>query len=233
VDREWPCNHQDLPLNTILPGVPGQLPCLFDLTADNREMKNIAPDNLQLVHTMWDQLNRSVLTSYLHGASGPAGNPGGIPRCSPAKLLGPCNPACAKAFYSKWGYPAADEPVISDSNDNGHLAMMSAAAKVGSDQCSMTLLPGKAFRGKDKLLIKLNASTPTECCTACSENRDCSTWTYNPGSLDAVDLPCHLKTGPDEAPVDDPACTSGSKDAPRPAVDCPKVGEDSNFPVCN
>ena len=36
-------------------------------------MVNIAPTNLALVHSLWQKLNATILTTYLHGASGPAG----------------------------------------------------------------------------------------------------------------------------------------------------------------
>merc|ERR1712080_15160 len=161
-----PCTHQDLPLDNILPGVTGQSPCLFDITNDEREMHDIAQKNPELVSELWLALNRSVLTSYLHGASGPIGNPGKIGRCSPSKLIGPCNATCAKEYFSKW-------------ND--------------VSKCSMDIVPGIAFRGGGSAYKKINTTDADVCCAACDTDGPslCSHWTLNPTDPPA----CHLKGG--------------------------------------
>jgi arylsulfatase A-like enzyme len=101
---DWPCAAQDLsPLTSYLPGIPGQLPCLFDLSKDPNEHTNIAADNLELVNDMWAHLNATVLTMRdCSGWSGPIKGPGG--GCSPPELLGPCDEACADNYwYSRYG----------------------------------------------------------------------------------------------------------------------------------
>lgn len=217
-DSQWPCNTQDGPLDQILPGVPGQLPCLFDLNTDNGEHVNIAADNKPLVQAMWAQLNRTVLTTYLHGASGPAGNPGGVVRCSPAKLLGACNLQCAKAYYAgKSGVADPREPRISDGNDD-----------LFGPQCGMTLLKGTCLRGgSSKSVGTLHTATATGCCAACQQNRECTEWTYN---LEEGKKPCRLKSGSGNV-LADPNCTSGTSGPSPPPSDCPDIPS-ADFPVC-
>lgn len=102
-DSQWPCNAQDGPLTQIFPGVPGKRPCLFNVATDRREMTDLATEMPDMVRELWIQLNQTVLTTYLHGVSGPAGNPGGIARCSPSALLGNCNATSAAAYFKRWG----------------------------------------------------------------------------------------------------------------------------------
>lgn len=94
----YPCDATDLPgdLGT-LPGIPGQLPCLFNLEADASERHDLGsePTNAALLFEMWEALNNTVLTAFCkHGA--------GCNR-SPGKLLGPCNSSCASAYWKSLG----------------------------------------------------------------------------------------------------------------------------------
>ena len=61
-----PCMATDLAgdLNGSLPGVPGQLPCLFDTSADESEHHDIAESNSAQVAQLWAKLNHTVLTAF-------------------------------------------------------------------------------------------------------------------------------------------------------------------------
>lgn len=61
-------------------------PCIFNLSTDLNETTDIAPQNPELLQTLWTALNNSWL-GYYHARS-------------PAHLVGPCNPSCTAA---KWG----------------------------------------------------------------------------------------------------------------------------------
>eukprot|EP00045_Choanoeca_perplexa_P006606 m.57043 g.57043 ORF g.57043 m.57043 type:complete len:630 (+) comp13701_c0_seq3:2-1891(+) len=202
----WPCDQQDGPLDQVLPGIPGQLPCLFNLVEDEREETNLAEDNLDLVHSLWEKLNATVLSSYLHGASGPAGNPGGIPRCSPADLLGPCNETCAKAYYAPY------------------LASQDQA----KDSCNMTIVPNFCAENGD-LDKRVNLTTVSECCAACNADPKCTAFVLNLGYLPA----CHLKydVNPNKGQPS-PKCTTGTKGGPTPPAPAGCAHYSTDFPVC-
>ena len=210
----------------MLPGVPGQPPCLFDLVADASERHNIAPANAALVARLWAQLNASVLTTYHMSSSGPAGNPGGISRCSPPQLLGPCNAACAAKYYSRWGGAArtAAEPRVSDSNPD-----LGVALGPGGATCRMHVQPRTAYRGGGvKVLGLYKAADAGACCDMCQGNRGCNVWVFNVG----MEQNCHLKHA-DGAPVptQDANCTSGTS-APAPSPWPCHSGAGADTPVC-
>ena len=104
----YPCEATDGPghLGT-LPGIVGQLPCLFDLDADETEHTDLGADSdyLDLINSMWDTLNRTLLTAFCKNLS-TSHLPGVATGCnsSPAKLLGPCNATCAKAYWNVKGH---------------------------------------------------------------------------------------------------------------------------------
>ena len=109
--KPHPCTSTDGPgLLATLPGIPGQLPCLFDLDADETEHTDLGadPENLDLVNIMWDTLNRTVLKAHSIVARTCLKDvaPGAGSGCnsSPAKLLGPCNVTCAKAYWNVQGH---------------------------------------------------------------------------------------------------------------------------------
>lgn len=201
---EMPCTHQDGPLDNILPGVPGQLPCLFHITDDEREMHDLAPKKPNIVSELWRALNMSVLTSFLHGASGPVGNPGQISRCSPPEMIGPCNKTCAQQYFSKW---------------DGNFS-----------KCSMDVLVGVAYRGGSSAYKKLNTSDANACCVACDADGPdkCTHWTFNPSDPPV----CHLKGGSIPSTTKSAGCTSGSTAGPpTPSPqNCQKAG--THFPIC-
>lgn len=164
-----------------------------------------------LVQELWLALNRSVLTSFLHGASGPAGNPGGIERCSPPDLLGPCNATCAAKYFSQTQH----RPFYSDS-------------------CNMTLLMQKESDGN--LIKKVSASSASACCQICSSMPDCNHFVFNPDDYGKSSLHfntpthCHLKSGSVSLRPGCSGCVVGTKDAPPPGpTSCPRG---SDFPIC-
>ena len=98
-----PCMSTDLPgdLNGSLPGVPGQLPCLFDTSADESEHQDIAESNTEQVAELWAKLNHTVLTAFCKVGTVFSKTPG----CSstPPELLGNCNPTCASKYWKEQG----------------------------------------------------------------------------------------------------------------------------------
>ena len=61
-------------------------PCIFELISDPREMTNLALGDPALLGRMWAQLNRTQLSEF-HART-------------PAKLLGPCHPRCARRHWA-------------------------------------------------------------------------------------------------------------------------------------
>jgi hypothetical protein len=166
-------------------------------------MTNLAEQYPDIVETMYRQLNLSVLTSYLHGASGPEGNPGGVERCSPPALLGPCNETCAAAYYGE--------------------SSAQRASPIDASKCTMHVYQKMCYHS-GKPLKKIDTKDPTECCVQCQSNSDCTHWTLN-----VDDSPyCHLKSGVVGKITYDDACTSGSNEVP-PTPPCPSG---SDFPLC-
>lgn len=112
-DKADPCSATSGPGRLgVPPGVPGQLPCLFDLDADEGEHVDIGVDqaNAALLHAMWKILNETSLTAFCRNVSGGSGGSSGC-NSSPAKLLGPCNPACADLYWAKLHAPSGSGPV--------------------------------------------------------------------------------------------------------------------------
>eukprot|EP00730_Choanoeca_flexa_P000411 TRINITY_DN10188_c0_g1_i2.p1 TRINITY_DN10188_c0_g1~~TRINITY_DN10188_c0_g1_i2.p1 ORF type:complete len:630 (+),score=107.24 TRINITY_DN10188_c0_g1_i2:2-1891(+) len=202
-DADWPCSKQDGERTQILPGIPGQLPCLFNLVEDEREMRNIAHDNLELVQSLWRKLNETVLTTFHHGSSGPDGNPGNIERCSPPDLIGPCNATCAAAFF----HETASEQA----------------------RCSLSILQNTCLEHSE-LDRRLNLTTVAACCQACQADSDCQGFTLNLQQHDPT--PCHLKSEVDASKRTPGAtCTSGiDGPIPPPATSC--AHSSKSFPVC-
>ena len=64
-------------------------PCVFDVVQDPREERDLAAARPELRRSMWALLNRTQLTAF-HA------------KC-PARLLGPCDAACAAAHWQKLG----------------------------------------------------------------------------------------------------------------------------------
>ena len=96
----------------IFAGVPGQLPCLFDLDTDESEHDDLGADpaNAALVHSMWKILNETALTAFCKNVTGGSGGSSGC-NSSPAKLLGPCNRTCADSYWAKLHAPSGSGPV--------------------------------------------------------------------------------------------------------------------------
>ena len=94
-----PCMATDLAggLNGSLPGVPGQLPCLFDTSADESERHDVAESNAALVTELWAELNHTVLTAFCKVGTEFSKTPG----CdsTPPDMLGSCDPACASKYW--------------------------------------------------------------------------------------------------------------------------------------
>lgn len=80
----WTCGLSDEPL----------IPCLFDLDDDEREQRNLADDEPELVRAMWQALNWSVAGAF-HSRS-------------PDTLVGPCAPACAAIEWRFRSGPVCD-----------------------------------------------------------------------------------------------------------------------------
>ena len=127
----YPCGATSGPghLGT-LPGVAGQLPCLFDIgeprsrapfpstlrsscsivlilaspiaeaDASERDDLGANPTRLGLLNSMWKTLNDTVLTAFCKNVTGGSGGGSGC-NSSPAKLLGSCNPTCAHQHWAK------------------------------------------------------------------------------------------------------------------------------------
>jgi hypothetical protein len=76
------------------------VPCLFDVNGDPSEFTDLSAKETAVRQRLWERLNASNLELYMHRAMQRVEN--GTTR-SPAKLLGPCNKACADAYWSKWG----------------------------------------------------------------------------------------------------------------------------------
>jgi arylsulfatase A-like enzyme len=107
-----PCMATDLPGNlATLPGVPGQLPCLFDLDTDTGERHDLGADPAEAptIAAMWRELNNTVLTAYCKTTSGSSGGGTGCNR-SPDALLGNCNSKCAQAYW-KFHFGTTEGPV--------------------------------------------------------------------------------------------------------------------------
>lgn len=101
-NKPMPCGANDMNVGGIplmtLPGIPGQLPCLFDLEADTSERNDLGPDpaNREMLQHLWDVLNRTVMTRYCRNVK--AHSSGSCDR-SPPEKLGLCDLACAKKHW--------------------------------------------------------------------------------------------------------------------------------------
>lgn len=166
-------------------------------------MHNIAQSHSAMAQQLYAKLNLTVLTTYLHGASGPDGNPGGVERCSPPSLLGPCNEKCAGKYFG--------------------MSVASVEDMRVSASCNMTLLKHQCFH-TGNVLKKLDITDPDACCAACQGNTDCTHWTVNTADAPA----CHIKGGTVGRTVYDDTCTSGAETAP-PAPPC---ASGNDFPIC-
>eukprot|EP00050_Salpingoeca_kvevrii_P008128 m.300955 g.300955 ORF g.300955 m.300955 type:complete len:645 (+) comp14569_c0_seq1:3-1937(+) len=219
-DAKWPCNTQDLSVDNVLPGVPGKTPCLFNVATDMREMVNLADEQPDRMQDLWSKLNASVLTSFLHGASSPEGNPGSIPRCSPKDLLGPCNVTCAEQYFKALRSSSA---AIPGSTTVKFVASTTQADSSSAGQCPLYQIAGICFTGGE-VLHRQDVASPDACCSLCSQHAKCTHFTYVHGEQGKDGLPnCHLKTGTKFGPTPGPNCSSGS-------YQCPSAGTD--FPVC-
>lgn len=93
--------------DSLLGGIPGQRPCLFDIRADVGERKDLGaePALASVVESMWRTLNMTVLSSRDCSAVGGSGGHSypseGIGGCSPTDLLGNCDAECASAYWAK------------------------------------------------------------------------------------------------------------------------------------
>lgn len=104
--KPMPCMATDLAggLNGSLPGVPGQLPCLFDIDADPEERTDLGgiAANAPLLHKLWAELNHTVLTAFCKNVPVKATmKPGSGCLSTPKELLGSCNAACANSYWAK------------------------------------------------------------------------------------------------------------------------------------
>lgn len=98
-----PCGSPDLrPTNvSLLGGIPGSAPCLFDIRSDISEKNDLGglPSSHATVELLWRALNLTVLTSRDCSAKGDSKGSEGIGGCSPAELLGNCDAECAGAYW--------------------------------------------------------------------------------------------------------------------------------------
>lgn len=98
-----PCGVPDLkPTNaSLLGGIPGSTPCLFDIRSDPSEKLDLGglPSWQATVDSLWRALNLTVLTSRDCSALGDSKGSEGIGGCSPAELLGNCDAECAGAYW--------------------------------------------------------------------------------------------------------------------------------------
>ena len=122
------CERIDLAggLNGSLPGVPGHLPCIFDLSVDSSERHDLVSASASdpsrraatglLLQELWSVLNHTVLTAFCKGLGKWPLEPknesvahvaGAGCQSSPPALLGHCNETCAYAHWtSAYGAPA-------------------------------------------------------------------------------------------------------------------------------
>ena len=86
---------------SLLGGIPGQRPCLFDIRADVGERHDLGgePPMAAVVERMWAQLNHTVLSSRDCSAVGDSKGSEGIGGCSPPGLLGNCDSQCAGKYW--------------------------------------------------------------------------------------------------------------------------------------
>eukprot|EP00040_Diaphanoeca_grandis_P032979 m.200923 g.200923 ORF g.200923 m.200923 type:complete len:656 (-) comp32783_c0_seq1:107-2074(-) len=104
--RSYACDQTDLPGDLqpgAWPGIPGSLPCLFDVGGDMRETTDLLdarsnPDPTTHARAMalWTILNHTHLTAFCRNVNNLQGC-----NSSPEKMLGPCNAACAAAYWEK------------------------------------------------------------------------------------------------------------------------------------
>lgn len=109
-----PCGRPDArpTSESLLGGIPGISPCLFDVRADASEKHDLGglPNSAATVAKLWRALNLTVLTSRDCSALGHAKGSEGIGGCSPAELLGNCDAECAQAYWAElYGY--GDGPI--------------------------------------------------------------------------------------------------------------------------
>ena len=101
-DTTPPCGKRDLGPNSasLLGGVPGSAPCLFDIRADMSEKNDLGSlsSSASTVAKLWEMLNLTVLTSR-DCSNGFPGSEGTVDGCSPPELLGAGgNAVCAMPF---------------------------------------------------------------------------------------------------------------------------------------
>ena len=111
-------------------------------------------------------------------------------------------------------------------------ALLLAAATTTLTTARQCPVPSSAWRERTcapcrdgsktcSIVAKVPAADADMCCSACSDNRLCTVWTYNPTS--DAGMECHLKTALDR--VDQGNCTTGfSKTPPAPAPSPPTPG---------
>jgi hypothetical protein len=145
-------------------------PCLFDLDADPREEHDLGDAMPEVLASMWKELNDTWLGMY-NGRS-------------PASLLGPCNPACAKKHWSKLGSkfpdhapicgipgcaPAPSPPPPAPTPAPG--PMPGPFPPSNSTDC--TFVPNIKYDHRVTKGAKTSASTQEACCKHCYENDRC------------------------------------------------------------
>lgn len=104
--RNFSCAVTDLPGGLgSFPGIPDQMPCLFDLDADDSERHDLTwePGNsttADIVNNLWSVLNATVLTSFCK-LPFPYDDHivGSGCLSSPKRLLGDCNQECAFSYW--------------------------------------------------------------------------------------------------------------------------------------
>ena len=97
-----PCGQPDRDSNaSLLGGIPGSRPCLFDVRADTSEKNDLGGlfSSEATVAQLWSTLNLTVLTSRDCSAIGHKKGSEGIGGCSPKELLGNCDAECAGAYW--------------------------------------------------------------------------------------------------------------------------------------
>jgi hypothetical protein len=109
----WGCGLSDTPLRRVTRLEPprpshgastrqrhapsaGRRPCYFDVHADAREENDLAPSRPAEVEALWRALNRSIARTF-HSRS-------------PARMLGACEPACAKLVWKLRSGPVCGVP---------------------------------------------------------------------------------------------------------------------------
>jgi hypothetical protein len=134
----FPCSATDsTAAQGELPGVPGQIPCLFDTTKDESERSNLAagvtvaqvqaaivgdadtqPASAAMVADLWDRLNRTVLTAFCKNITKANYGTNGC-GTSPKALLGNCDKVCAGKYWKAQYGPSSNGPYCGVPGCNG------------------------------------------------------------------------------------------------------------------